>query len=368
MNAQSPKIYTKNLVLRAFAAIDRKPLLRLLNDEHISSMMGGFIPYPYTLEDATTYIEKHKNDSLHTPSIAFAIILKETNELIGNVQIRINNDNKSEGRLSYWIGKTYWGKGYATETVQSFLSFLFNNSSIEQITADHFIENPASGKVLEKCGFAKLPPKEDCSNSIFYLLLKKKDCYTIREALIDDAFQISKVHIDSWKVTYENLLPDAILQTLSYDNSRNLWTKILTSPLTNANVYVAQFNKKIVGFCSVEALQAKGYIHALYILPKYQRLRIGSRLLLEAVDFFTAMNCQSIELGVLPGNSSMGFYQKLGGEDAEMKPLYISDYKTEEQIIRWKSLKALKSALNELIVDQQGLKNSLSNSACCPFL
>lgn len=179
---------------------------------------------------------------------------------------------------------------------------------------------------------------ENCNNAVI-----------IREALISDVPQISKVHIDSWKITYKNLLPETILEKLSYDNSEHLWAKILIHPLSNAKIYVALYNDKIVGFCSVEALQEKGKIHALYILPEYQRLRIGSHLLFKSIDFLETMGCKNIELGVLPGNPSMGFYQKLCGENAEIRPIDISDYKAEEQIIRWKSIKALKSALNELI-------------------
>lgn len=193
MDIKLPRINSVNLTLRPFDSNDRDSLIKLLNDRRISSMMGGFIPHPYTQEDAASYIERHKNDSLSTSTMAFAITLRKTQEIIGNIQIRIS-DNENEGRLSYWIGVEHWGKGYATEAVKSLLKNLFNNSNLEQINADHFIDNPASGKVLEKCGFLKVSSEENCnlaenissSKDVFYSLSKKE---YLNKSLDDDQRQ-----------------------------------------------------------------------------------------------------------------------------------------------------------------------------------
>lgn len=173
--------------------------------------------------------------------------------------------------------------------------------------------------------------------------------YIIREAFINDVVQISRVHIDSWKTAYKGLLPESILKKLTSEDAEQLWAKVLNTNLENVKVYVAQINDKIVGFCSVEKLKQKSLIHALYVLPEYQRLRIGSKLLLAAIDYFEAMDCQIVELGVLPKNPTINFYEKLHGENVGKKEIDIFGHKTTEQIIRWKNLKALKKSITELI-------------------
>ena len=49
---------------------------------------------------------------------------------------------EGEAEVGYWIGKPFWNQGYC-----------FNIKGFLTLWADHFVDNPASGKVMEKCGF-----------------------------------------------------------------------------------------------------------------------------------------------------------------------------------------------------------------------
>jgi RimJ/RimL family protein N-acetyltransferase len=53
--------------------------------------------------------------------------------------------------VGYWYGRPYWGRGYASEALAAFLS---EARKLGELTAGHFVDNPASGRVLEKAGFA----------------------------------------------------------------------------------------------------------------------------------------------------------------------------------------------------------------------
>lgn len=55
--------------------------------------------------------------------------------------------------VGYWIAPTYWGKGIATEAVSIFLDWMFQEENVIFVTAGYFVDNPASGRVLRKCGF-----------------------------------------------------------------------------------------------------------------------------------------------------------------------------------------------------------------------
>jgi [ribosomal protein S5]-alanine N-acetyltransferase len=55
--------------------------------------------------------------------------------------------------FGYWLGRRYWGRGYATEAARRALAFAFTELNAERLTAGWFHDNPASGRVLEKLGF-----------------------------------------------------------------------------------------------------------------------------------------------------------------------------------------------------------------------
>ena len=98
----------------------------------------------------------------------WAIVLKETGEAIGcigyythetsNIPIREN-----DCEVGYWVGKPYWNKGICTEALKLMLDYSIQVKHFENIWADHFTGNPASGRVMEKCGFSDTGMLNGCS-------------------------------------------------------------------------------------------------------------------------------------------------------------------------------------------------------------
>lgn len=82
----------------------------------------------------------------------FALVLKETNELIGTALIYYEEEVQS-WEIGYNLGKKYWGKGYATEAVKRVILFAVEELQISEIVGRYAKENPASGRVMEKLGF-----------------------------------------------------------------------------------------------------------------------------------------------------------------------------------------------------------------------
>ena len=54
--------------------------------------------------------------------------------------------------MGYWIGRDYWGCGYATAATRAMVALAFSYLDCQQITASHLARNLASGRVLDKCG------------------------------------------------------------------------------------------------------------------------------------------------------------------------------------------------------------------------
>jgi RimJ/RimL family protein N-acetyltransferase len=72
-------------------------------------------------------------------------------ELVGTIGIGRRPDGALE--LGYWIGRPYWGRGYATEAGRAVLAIAREGLRLPHLYSSHFLDNPASGRVLEKLGF-----------------------------------------------------------------------------------------------------------------------------------------------------------------------------------------------------------------------
>ncbi|KGM94086.1 GNAT family N-acetyltransferase [Clostridium botulinum] len=82
----------------------------------------------------------------------WVIQLKDNNKVIGSISL-FNVDNHNENcELGYCISRLFWNKGIVTEATSAVVGFAFENVGFKRITACHDINNPASGRVMEKCG------------------------------------------------------------------------------------------------------------------------------------------------------------------------------------------------------------------------
>ncbi|KOP69694.1 acetyltransferase [Lysinibacillus sp. FJAT-14745] len=143
-------ITTERLVLRLFQTSDAETVAKLCNNYNIyKSTM--YLPYPYSLNDALSWMEHHYENFMGDFSYEFAITDKDTGELYGAIALS-NNKHFNHGEIAYWIGEEYWGKGYATEAAQSIVQFAFEEKKLHKVFARYFSTNPASGKVMEKIG------------------------------------------------------------------------------------------------------------------------------------------------------------------------------------------------------------------------
>lgn len=82
----------------------------------------------------------------------WCIVLKETNEPIGTIDVVKSEDSYEIAEIGYCISKEYWSKGIMTECAKRVLKFLFEEVGYNRIQATHALENPASGRVMQKIG------------------------------------------------------------------------------------------------------------------------------------------------------------------------------------------------------------------------
>ncbi|MCK1993802.1 GNAT family N-acetyltransferase [Peribacillus muralis] len=146
-------ISTKRLLLRLFQTSDATEVTKLCNNYNIYKNTL-YLPYPYSMEDALSWIENHLHNFNDNSSYQFAITDKVTGKLFGAIALSYNQ-NFNNGEIAYWLGEEFWGKGYATEAGLAILEFAFTDKQYHKVFARHFSSNPASGRVLEKIGMRK---------------------------------------------------------------------------------------------------------------------------------------------------------------------------------------------------------------------
>ena len=144
------KITTERLVLRPFAEADIPAIVHLLSVPDIAKTTLN-IPYPYDEEKAREWLDMQKRERDAGKSHTFAITQRQDGALLGAIDIRPNQRHR-KAEVGYWIGKPYWGQGYATEALQAIIRYGFEKLEMNRIYATHFIGNPASGRVMQKAG------------------------------------------------------------------------------------------------------------------------------------------------------------------------------------------------------------------------
>lgn len=82
----------------------------------------------------------------------WGIALKETDELIGIIDLLGIKETERSCTFAYMIGEEFWGRGFATEALSAVLGFAFERLGLETVWAEHFGPNAASGAVMRKAG------------------------------------------------------------------------------------------------------------------------------------------------------------------------------------------------------------------------
>lgn len=147
---RQPKLITKRLVLRPFRDADVSQLALLANDERIARTTL-LIPYPYSKETAREWIATHRGTFERGESVIFAVTTGEKKELVGAVGLSIVPEHK-RGELGYWVGVPYWNQGFCTEAGRAVVAYGFEELKLNKICANHFVTNPASGRVMIRIG------------------------------------------------------------------------------------------------------------------------------------------------------------------------------------------------------------------------
>lgn len=139
-----PVLETERLMLRAPHRGDVKVISRLAGDRRVAENTAR-LPHPYRAEDAESLVAAvNREDGEAT----FAVTLG--GEVIGVCGVELR---ETKPEIGCWLGVPYWGRGYATEAVRAAVDHAFGVLGHQALQSGARVSNPASRRVLEKCGF-----------------------------------------------------------------------------------------------------------------------------------------------------------------------------------------------------------------------
>lgn len=139
---------TDRLLLRPGWLEDAPALFRGISDEAIVRNLAS-APWPYTLSDAESFLRTDR--AAGEPCFLIFLRTEGAPLLVGTVGFGRRPTGETE--FGYWIARAHWGRGYATEAGRAALDLARDSLRLKKVNAGHFLDNPASGRVLEKLGF-----------------------------------------------------------------------------------------------------------------------------------------------------------------------------------------------------------------------
>ena len=169
----------------------------------------------------------------------------------------------------------------------------------------------------------------------------------IREAQVADARAIAEIHVAVWRTTYRGIVPGDYLAALSVDDREQRWAAILAGDLGRTCAFVAEDDgRRVVGFADGGPRREgdpayAGELYAIYILDDHQGQGIGRRLVSAVARRLSELGMPSMLIWALAVNPACRFYEALGGQLIERKPIEIGGATLEEVAYGWPDTRPL---------------------------
>ncbi|WKN40670.1 GNAT family N-acetyltransferase [Tunicatimonas pelagia] len=143
-------LHSHSLTLRPFVWEDMPQVLKLVQDKDVAATTLN-IPYPCTEAEINDWFQLQQWELEEGKGLRWAVCLTKNKELVGAVKLATHPEYES-AELGYWIGRPYWGKGYASKATRLVVEYGFNVLELNRIEAHAMVENAGSSRVLLKLG------------------------------------------------------------------------------------------------------------------------------------------------------------------------------------------------------------------------
>jgi [ribosomal protein S5]-alanine N-acetyltransferase len=136
---------SNRLILRPPRPEDVAAITVWLSDYEVSKNLAR-VPHPYSEDDAESFVALKGGQSEREYSFT---ILNRHGDLLGGIGL---HEEHQGWEFGYWLGRPFWGLGYASEAARRLVDFAFQTLGVSHVWAGWYHDNPASGHVLAKLG------------------------------------------------------------------------------------------------------------------------------------------------------------------------------------------------------------------------
>lgn len=148
-----PTLETKRLILRRITMRDAKDIFAYSKDPEVARhVLWSAQKDESEAKDYCRFMMKRYR--CDQPS-SWGIIEKATGKLVGTIGYMDHNEDNATVEVGYSLARWLWNGGYMTEALSRVIAYTFDAMDINRIEAQHELENPSSGRVMEKCGMKK---------------------------------------------------------------------------------------------------------------------------------------------------------------------------------------------------------------------
>jgi len=143
------KLVLASCTVRSWEWGDLDAVVRHANNRKVSINLRDRFPYPYTVNDARSWLESVGG---RLPETNFAITVGD--EAVGGIGFTLQPDvGYRSAEIGYWLGQEFWGRGITTEALIALTDYAFSTFDLSRLYAHVFEGNGASARVLEKAGY-----------------------------------------------------------------------------------------------------------------------------------------------------------------------------------------------------------------------
>ena len=148
-----PSLETQDLCLRKPRMKDAKDIFRYASDPEVARYVL-WEPHRSVSETSSFIRDLRARLRAGCPS-SWVVVLRETDTVIGTIGFVWYSTDNNAAELGYSFSREYWNRGYATQALRAVIDSVFSSLPLNRLEAQHDVRNPASGRVMQKCGLTQ---------------------------------------------------------------------------------------------------------------------------------------------------------------------------------------------------------------------
>ena len=172
-----PVLETPRLVLRPVRMRDAEDIFSYASDPEVARYVL-WDPHR-SIAETRSYIRCIRSFYRRGLPSSWAVEHRDSGRVIGTIGLMWYSDTNCAAEIGYSFSRSFWNRGFATEALRAVIGSVFSSLPVNRLEAQHDVRNPASGRVMEKCGMKKegllrqrIRSKEEFIDVVLYAVIR----------------------------------------------------------------------------------------------------------------------------------------------------------------------------------------------------